>query len=1195
MYFSLRLWGLTAGARRKIAIAVIAGLATATTGIARLALLGWLIAQIFEGTEISNLILPIAAVISITVIRGGLQTIKESIAYNTATEVQQVIRKQLLRKLIDLGPSRIDQRRTGDLSTSLVEGVELLETFFGQYLPQFFIAAITPIGVFIFMSFLDLPVAMIYLTFALATLAIPALLHRWNTEASRRRRNAYGSFAADFLDSIQGLTTLKAFGQSTARCDYLAKRAHDVFTSTMGVLMHNAFTQGVTILTMTVGAAVALTVGALQVQSGEMSLTVLLVILMLGVEVFRPLRELSQLFHQGLLGVSAAQGIWDILDDEQIVKEPNRVSNNPQNTSLSFRNVTFAYPESKYNALHDVSFEIAPGERVGVVGPSGAGKSTLLSLIQRLYDPKAGQILLGTINLKELSFSQIRSPLSVVTQDTYLFHDTVAANLRFGKNSSTQGEIEKAAILANAHDFISRLPNGYETMIGERGHRLSSGERQRIAIARSLLREAPIHVLDEALSNIDTRNEAAIQDALEKLMQGRTTLIMAHRLSSILSCDKILVLEGGRLVESGTHKDLMAKDGVYTRLMASQAETVNNVEPTINEIFEKVSSPKDNAPPSSRIKTEIHTDAIIKAEGMNWVNAGRQLLGMALPEWPKVLGSFIAGVLRFIGLIAGAAIAALLVADVTNGNSVTGSIVILIIIAIATAIFTWIESWLSHDLAFRLLSKMRIDLFRKLDKLAPAYLLRRRSGDLVSMATQDVETVEYFFAHTIANAFVAVVIPLSVLITLGIFNWILAISLLPFLALAGITPFLTRGSIDKIGSHSRDQLGRLNAHGVDTIQGLREILAFEQGDQRVEGFRKLENKYIPLRLAFNRQITIQRVLVEVLMGLGGLTVLIISGALVANGNLSINAVPLLTLLAMGAFLPIAELAMIGRRLGDSLGAARRLTAVQTETVVVTDGAGTNVDTPRKVASGDLQSVDFTYHQAINLALSDVSFKIDPGATVALVGPSGAGKTTIAHLLLRFWDPESGVIHLDNADLKSFRLDEMRDRIALVSQDTYLFNASIRENLLIAKPKATPEEVNLAIKRASLQEFIRSLPDGIDTIVGERGAQLSGGQRQRVAIGRALLKDAPLLILDEATSHLDSFNEQMIRDGLDELLHNRTTLIIAHRLSTIRDADLIIVLESGRIVDAGSHMELIKKPGLYAQLVYNHVRNPISSG
>ncbi len=1185
MYFDLRLWGYTKGVRARIFGAVAIGILAVLFGIARLALLGWLIAQVFQGVALDALILPFAGVAAVMVARGGLEYLRTMVAHDTAARVQVHLRTVIFDKVTELGPAHFGLERTGDAILAMVDGVEQLEIYFGQYLPQLIVSALTPFLIFGVVVFLDLPVALVMLAAALVTLIAPQVFHTWDKNNSLGRSRAYKAFAAEFLDSVQGLATLKAFGQSGPRAKTLKAKADDLFRSTMWVLATNSLARGITDTGIAVGAAATLALGAFRVADGEMSLAALIMILMLGVEVFRPLRDMRSLMHNGMVAQASAQTIFHLLDSSPIVAEKAGVGTvGTLSPSVAFEDVSFAYPGGRRAAHEGLSFEVKAGERVGFVGPSGVGKSSIVRLLLRFYDPSKGAVKIGGRDLRDLGFADIRRQIAVVNQDTYLFHGTVGDNLRVGRPDATAAEIDAACRAANAYEFVEKLPNGYDTVIGERGIRLSGGQRQRIAIARAILRDAPILVLDEALSAVDAENEAIIQEALDRLMEGRTTLIFAHRLSSVIGADRILVLDEGRVAESGSHRELMAKGGVYHTLMAAQAEERAEGDPVIGGGGPLRTGGDGEAPTYSEEAQFAATDAIVKAEGLGWIGAARELLKYIVPYKGKLALTFGFGVTRVVSFIGIGAVSALAVRAVKTGEPFVDLLILLAVLAPVAGIFHWFESWIAHDMAFRLLAEMRIALFEKLDRLAPAYMVRRRTGDMVAMATHDVETVEYFFAHTVAPAFVAVLIPGLVVGVLISFGWELAAALAPFLALVACTPFFTRKRIDELGSRAREALGELNAHAVDTIQGLGEIVAFQRTDERrAELIERTENHH-RVRLPFFRDLTFQTTLLEVLTGLGGLAVVVAGAGLVEAGRLESGILPLLTLLSMAAFLPISEISNVGRQLADTLGSTRRLYAVDSEPVPVTDGPGVpDIDAAGGVPI-ELDAVDFQYEAGNRRALHGASFAAPAGKTIALVGPSGAGKTTIAHLLMRFWDPETGAIRLGGHDLRDYKLDDLRRRIALVAQDTYLFNDTLRANILIARPEADEAALMQALARASLGDFVAGLPEGLETRVGERGMRLSGGQRQRVAIARAFLKDAPVLILDEATSHLDAVNEQAVREALEALMADRTTFVIAHRLSTVRNADRIVALNEGRVIETGTHDELLAKGGLYAQLV-----------
>jgi len=1186
MFLDMRLWQFTRGLRWRIAGAVTVGVLAALVGIGRLALLGWLLAQVFDGAPASALILPVTLVAAVMVLRGVLEYWRNMIAHRTAARVQLALRERLFDKIVELGPAHFGLERTGDALLAMVEGVEQLETYFGQYLPQLFVAFLTPVIVFVLVATLDLPVALVMFGFALVTLFAPAMFHKWDSDNSLRRQKAYGAFAAEFLDAIQGLATLKAFGQSGARAKLLAKKAHELFQSTMWVLATNSLSRGIVDTGLAVGAAATLGYGAYRVSSGSMSLEVLLIVLMMGIEVYRPQRDLRSLLHEGMVGLASAKGIFAVLDAQPIIAAQTAPAHDaPLEPTVTFDRVHFAYPGGRREAHHELSFTIGAGERVGFVGASGAGKSSIVRLLLRFYDPQQGCVRIGGEDLRDLNPGDLHRNIAVVNQDTYLFHGSVEDNLRFGKPDASDAELEEAARAANAHGFISELPQGYQTIVGERGIRLSGGQRQRIAIARALLRDAPILVLDEALSAVDAENEAVIQEALDRLMRGRTTLIFAHRLSSVIGADRLLVLDQGRLVESGSHDSLMKARGMYYTLMAAQAAEGDRAGEVLEAVAPSVTASVaiDGIDDAHSAQLEP-TDAILRAEGMGWLDAFRELFQYVVP-WKAKLGVvFFFGVTRVFALIGVGLVSALVVAAVKNDAPFGHYLVVLAVIAPLAGIFHWIESWIAHDMAFRMLSEMRIALFEKLDKLAPAYLLRRRTGDLVAMATHDVELVEYFFAHTVAPALVAVLVPALVLGTLMAFGWPMALALLPFLLLVALSPFLARARIDALGSRSREALADLNAHMVDSIQGLNEIIAFENVARRKREMVERTERNLSVRVPFFHDLTIQMAMLEVATGLGGLAVVFTGAQLVTAGSLAAGTLPFLTLLAMAAFLPVSEIAHIGRQLADTLGATRRLYAVHQEKVLVSDGPGAPAAAGRGGVSLEFDDVDFSYFSNRRLALKGASLRAPAGTTLALVGRSGAGKTTAAHLLLRFFDPQKGEVRMNGASLRQYKLDALREQIALVTQDTYLFNETLRANILLAQPDASDSDIRQAVERAALAEFVDTLPEGLETRVGERGVRLSGGQRQRVAIARAFLKDAPVLILDEATSHLDAVNEQAVRHALEELMADRTTVVIAHRLSTIRTADSIVVLDGGRVIESGNHEELLARRGLYSQLV-----------
>lgn len=558
--------------RSKIAVSVVIGGLITGCYLLQGVFLAFILAALTTGAGLAGAMPWLIGFAIVVLIRGGLAWLAEIAAQATALATKEELRRKLLTRLIEIGPGAAALRKTGDLQTTIVAGVEALESYYSRYLPAIFVAVFGCLSVLLGLAFVDWRSALLLGIFV-ATLPIADFFWlRWRMPKSSGIFVAMGEFGAYLLDSLQGLVTLKAFHAIDRRRSALAGRAADLRRESMAALAVTLMRTGLTGLITLLGIAVVLSFNSWRVAAGDLAPVALFMTLFLAREAFRPLERLEKEFHTAWSASGAVSPIAELLAAAPLVNEPQRPKPLPKHTDICFDSVAFSYGDDARPALSSVSFTVEENEFVALVGPSGAGKSTVISLLLRFFDPQAGAIRIGGTDIRDLPLDTLRSLVSVVSQDTYLFHGTIADNLRLARPSASLADIRVTAQAAHIDAFIMSLPKGYETEIGERGAHLSGGQRQRIAIARALLKDAPILLLDEATSSVDPRNEKAIQDSLDALARRRTTLVIAHRLSTIRKADRILVMAEGRIVEEGPHDQLERRGEHYSRLMLAQGE-----------------------------------------------------------------------------------------------------------------------------------------------------------------------------------------------------------------------------------------------------------------------------------------------------------------------------------------------------------------------------------------------------------------------------------------------------------------------------------------------------------------------------------------------------------------------------------------------------------------------------------------------
>jgi thiol reductant ABC exporter CydC subunit len=756
-----------------------------------------------------------------------------------------------------------------------------------------------------------------------------------------------------------------------------------------------------------------------------------------------------------------------------------------------------------------------------------------------------------------------REQIAWVPQMPYLFNDTIANNIRLARPDASPDDMIRAAQLAHADEFIRALSHGYDTIVGERGARLSGGQAQRIALARAFLKDAPLLLLDEPTSHLDPENETLIQDAIARLLEDKTALIISHRLSTMTRADKIIVVEQGRVAEIGTYAELLARRGAFYRLTSAEAkESIQNSEFGIQNSRPVIGNRQSVIENSAACPTP-HAPRPTILRLLQFIAPFKWLVALAVLLGACTIGSS-------IGLMAAAAF---IIASAARQPSIADLAVPIVgvrFFGIARGVLRYLERYVSHYVNFCLLARWRVWFYESIEPHAPARLMQYRSGDLLARIVGDIETLQNFYVRVLAPPLVALVIAILMGAYLASFDATLALVVLAFMFLVGIVLPISARQISQPANRQAIQLrSELNAHLVDGIQGIADLLAYGREGAQLQLVANLNCTYVRLQTRMAIIASAHNAAGNLLTHLALWSVLFLAIPLVNAARFDGVYLPVLALAVLASFEGALALPLAFQYLESNLHAARRLFEIAGETAKGRrqEAGGTNLPTTSRLplpASRQLPSVVFdnvSFRYALDepRVLDRISFELRAGKSLAIVGVSGAGKSSIVNLLLRFWDYEDGRIRVGGRDLREYAPDDARALFAVVPQTTHLFNATIRENLLLARRDATEAEMIAAARVAQIHDFIAALPDGYATRIGEQGLRLSGGERQRIAIARALLKDAPILILDEATAHLDPITERAVWRALRG--QARMLLIIAHHLVGLEDVDQIIVLNT----------------------------------